>query len=250
MLDKLHIATYNIHKGFSGLNQRMIVHEQRTHLKDLNADIVFLQEVVGHHAEHATRFTNWPNQAQHEFLAGSTWPNFVYGKNMEYEAGHHGNAILSRYPIVSWENEDISTHRFESRGMLHCEISIPSWQENLHCICVHFGLFKRGKRQQLLALKRRIKKLVPSQAPLIIAGDFNDWREAARDILADILGLTEVFEFTRGRTARSYPASLPLLRLDRIYVRGFQVKNTHIHHGWPWSRTSDHAALSAEIIRI
>lgn len=227
----------------------MIVHEQRTHLQNLNTDIVFLQEVVGHHTKHPIHFENWPEKAQHEFLADTVWSDFVYGKNCVYETGHHGNAILSRYPITSWENEDISAHRFESRGMLHCEIKIPNWQENLHCICVHFGLFKNGRRQQLLALRRRIKKMVPQQAPLIIAGDFNDWREMAREILSDSLDLTEVFEFTSGRSACSYPSTRPFLRLDRIYVRGFQVTKTQVHHGEPWSKLSDHAALSAKIIR-
>lgn len=164
MFNKLHIATYNIHKGFSGFNQRLIVHEQRNSLRELNADIVFLQEVVGRHAKHAKRFSDWPDDSQHEFLADSVWPESVYGKNAVHEHGHHGNAILSRYPIVSWENEDISAHRFESRGLLHCEISIPGWEENLHCMCVHLGLFKKGRHIQLKALKKRINKLVPACA--------------------------------------------------------------------------------------
>ncbi|MCB1948779.1 endonuclease/exonuclease/phosphatase family protein [Nitrosomonas sp.] len=249
MLNRLHIATYNIHKGFSSFNKRLIVHKQRDCLRDLNADIVFLQEVVGHHAKHAARYTNWPNGGQHEFFADSTWPESVYGKNAVYESGHHGNAILSRYPIVSWENEDISAHRFESRGLLHCEISIPHWQENLHCICVHLGLFKKGRHAQLKALKRRIKRLVPEHAPLVIAGDFNDWREMTGPTVANALDLTEVFEFTDGRAARSFPSALPILRLDRIYVRGFHIENASVHHGHPWSKTSDHAALSTNVIR-
>ena len=250
MPKNLHIATYNIHKGFSSFNQRLIVHELRDHLRALNIDIVFLQEVIGHHTEHATRYKNWPGLSQYEFLADSVWSDFAYGKNAIYDAGHHGNAVLSRYPIVAWENEDISAHRFEKRGMLHCEICIPGWQENLHCICVHLGLFKHGQRLQLKALSRHIEQMVPHQAPLVIAGDFNDWREIASHILAEQLDLTEVFELTKGRAARSYPSSLPLLRLDRIYVRGFQVSNVHIHHGNPWSRISDHAALSTNVIRI
>jgi len=249
VLNKLHIATYNIHKGFSSFNQRLIVHEQRDCLRGLNADIVFLQEVVGHHTKHAARFNDWPDSSQHEFFADSVWPQSIYGKNAIYESGHHGNAILSRYPIVSWENEDISAHRFESRGLLHCEISIPEWEENLHCICVHLGLFKKGRHTQLRALKKRIKKLVPPHAPLVIAGDFNDWREMTGPMLANALDLTEVFEFTHGRAARSFPSALPILRLDRIYVRGFHIENTCVHHGHPWSKTSDHAALSTNVIR-
>lgn len=249
MTDKLHIATYNIHKGFSSFNQRMMLHELRDRLRMLGTDIVFLQEVVGEHSKHASRFESWPDRSQYEFLADSVWNDFAYGKNAVYDEGHHGNAILSRFPIVSWENEDISSHRFENRGLLHCEIGIPGWQENLHCICVHLGLFRRGQRKQLQAMEKRIKQLVPAHAPLVIAGDFNDWHGTAGRTLVKHLELTEVFEQAHGKTARSYPSIFPLLRLDRIYVRGFQVKNARVHQSRAWAKISDHAALSANIVR-
>ncbi|SFU77922.1 Metal-dependent hydrolase, endonuclease/exonuclease/phosphatase family [Nitrosomonas eutropha] len=245
----LHIATYNIHKGLSFFNQRVILHELRDYLRSLNVDIIFLQEVIGEHTLHASRFQDWPKDAQYEFLADAVWSDFAYGKNAVYNHGHHGNAILSRFPISSWENEDISAHRFESRGLLHCELTIPGWKDALHCICVHLGLFKRGRYQQLEAIERRIRQLVPPDAPLVLAGDFNDWRGVANQALANRLNLVEVFQHTQGKAARSFPSVLPLLRLDRIYIRGFQVKNARIFHNRPWSRISDHAALSAQIMR-
>ena len=55
----------------------------------------------------------------------------------------------------------------------------------------------------------------------------------------------EVFESYGRGPARSFPAMLPMLHLDRIYVRGFRVKLAHVHHGVHWARFSDHAALSA-----
>ncbi|ODT78266.1 MAG: hypothetical protein ABS69_08060 [Nitrosomonadales bacterium SCN 54-20] len=248
MLNKLHIATYNIHKGFSHFNRRVMVHQLRDSLRALNADIIFLQEVVGEHKGHGARFENWPESPQYEFLADSIWTDFAYGKNAVYDEGHHGNAILSRYPIVRWDNVDVSAHRFESRGLLHCEIGVPQWQENLHCICVHLGLFKRGRSRQLQLLERHIEELVPKDAPLVIAGDFNDWREMASRILAQRLALAEVFELTEGRSARTFPATLPLFRLDRIYVRGFHIERAQVHQGHPWSKISDHAVLSAQMI--
>jgi endonuclease/exonuclease/phosphatase family metal-dependent hydrolase len=58
-----------------------------------------------------------------------------------------------------------------------------------------------------------------------------------------------VFE-TYGRApARSFPAMLPVLHLDRIYVRGFRIKLAHVHRGPQWARVSDHAALSALLTR-
>ena len=51
-----------------------------------------------------------------------------------------------------------------------------------------------------------------------------------------------------GRPPKSFPSSLPVLRLDRIYVRGFAVESAQVHFGLPWSRISDHAALSAQLV--
>jgi endonuclease/exonuclease/phosphatase family metal-dependent hydrolase len=246
-MNTLKIATYNIHKGFSQFNRRFVLHELRERLQELNADIVFLQEVQGAHQLHGARHANYPAQPQHEFLAAETWLHHAYGMNSAYDDGHHGNAILSRFPIVRWDNQDVSAHRFESRGILHCEISIPQSDTTLHCLCVHFGLFKRGRGVQFEALVARILREVPSDAPLIIAGDFNDWNNHAQRLLEQELGLREVFEKHTGKLARSYPARLPMFRLDRIYVRGLEVLQGHVHARHPWDRISDHAALSAVI---
>ena len=243
----LHVATYNIHKGFSHFNRRMVVHELRDHLRLLNADIVFLQEVQGRHERHAQRFEDWPDEPQYEFLADSVWDDYAYGRNAVYDHGHHGNAILSRYPIISAENEDVSAHGLERRGLLHCEVGLPGAAQPLHCICVHLALHERGRRRQVGALIQRMHRLVPEGAPLIVAGDFNDWRNLAGRRLADALRLNEAFRDHWGRPARTYPSALPVLRLDRIYLRGFSVRHTEVHHGFPWSRISDHAALSARL---
>ena len=245
----LAVATYNIHKGFSHFNRRMIVHHLRDRLRLMGADICFLQEVVGHNARHARDQEHWPDEPQHEFLADQVWSDFAYGKNAVYKEGHHGNAILSRYPIVKWDNADISTNPIEQRGLLHAEIAVPGWKENLHCVCVHLGLFAPGRRRQVALICERIESLVPHRAPLVLAGDFNDWRAKASDPLNQ-LGVTEVFETFHGRIARTFPARLPILSLDRIYIRGFEVQSTKIHHGLGWSKLSDHAALAANLALI
>ncbi len=245
----LNIASYNIHKGFSFFNRRMVVHEVRDRLADMNADIVFLQEVLGEHAAHAGRIHNWPEKPQHEFIAQGIWTDFAYGKNAVYDHGHHGNAILSRYPILRWDNLDISAHSFEQRGLLHCELGVPDLDQPLHAICLHLALTESGRRKQLQRLSERIRDLVPDSAPLIIAGDFNDWRQRAARHLAHDLGLREVFESAHGRLALSFPAALPMFALDRIYVRGFHVAGARVMHGAPWRRLSDHAALTAQLQR-
>ncbi|MDP2694928.1 MAG: endonuclease/exonuclease/phosphatase family protein [Gallionella sp.] len=241
----LKIATYNIHKGFSHFNRRVVLHELRDRLRELDADIVFLQEVQGEHTRHAERFHNYPGCAQHEFIAEEVWLHSVYGKNSVYEAGHHGNAILSRFPILKSLNMDVSAHRFESRGLLHCEIDLDG--RRVHCLCAHFGLFAKGKRAQTAALIEYVRNGVPPDAPLIIAGDFNDWHNQMSRKMSGELGMHDVFHLHNGSPACSYPAALPLLRLDRIYVRGFTVSHCDVHVGGDWQRLSDHAALSAQL---
>jgi len=243
----LSIVTWNIHKGFSQFNRRMMVHELRERLRALDADIVFLQEVQGRHEGHAERHEDWPAEPQHEFLAADVWENHAYGRNMVYDHGHHGNAILARFPILSAHNQDVTRLRFEKRGLLHCAVAVPDQPHPLHCVCAHLSLFGRSRRHQYDALATFIETNVPRAAPLIIAGDFNDWRGRACDLLAPRLDLVEVFAGEDARPSRSFPAALPLFRLDRIYVRGLSITECAVHHGPPWSTISDHAALSASL---
>lgn len=241
---RLRVATLNIHKGLSFFNRRMVIHELREGLRKLDADIVFLQEVQGLHEKNALRFGTWPQVAQHEFLAGDGWQH-AYGRNAVYDHGHHGNAILSRFPILSADNHDVSTHRFESRGLLHCRVSVPGIAAPLDCACIHLSLDERGRRRQLEAMARHLAG--PGEAPMIVAGDFNDWRHSASELLSSALGLAEVSVTRIGRPARTFPSIFPLLQLDRIYVRGFEVLGAQAHRGAPWRLLSDHIAVSAEL---
>jgi endonuclease/exonuclease/phosphatase family metal-dependent hydrolase len=239
------VATYNIHKGFSHLTRRMVIHELKEKLHGLSADLLFLQEVQGAHHRNAGRYHDWPGKPQHEFIADTMWREVAYGRNAVYRNGHHGNALLSRFPMLSHENEDISAHAFETRGLLHCELEIEPDAPSLHCLNVHLGLFERGRQWQIQALVDRIRDTVPRDAPMIIAGDFNDWRRKADRTLCDSLGVVEVFEAVKGRPARTFPAMMPMFRLDRIYARGLDIVDARVHYAFPSARMSDHAALAA-----
>ena len=246
----LHVATCNIHKGFSQFNGNMAIHDLREQLHTLAPDIVFLQEVQGLHRLNAQRHDNWPDQPQHEFIAGDIWSDTAYGRNVVRDHRHHGNAILSRFPITDSHNQDVTHLRFEPRGLLHSTIEMPDLSQPLHCVCVHLSLLGRSRRLQLDELADRIETVAPRGAPLIIAGDFNDWRNQAHDELANRLGMTEVFNGHKRRPPRSFPAFLPIFALDRIYVRGFRVIDVAVHSGRAWSRITDHAALSARLIPL
>ncbi len=243
--EKLTILSYNIHKGFS-LDRRFVLGAIRQAIQRTHAELVFLQEVVGENKRHSKRVNDWPVATQLEYLADSLWPHFAYGKNAVYTEGHHGNAILSRRPITSYENIDISNNRFERRGLLHATInSLLPGRPDVHLICVHLDLFEKGRIQQLDRIVKRIHEHVPDECPLIIAGDFNDWRENASPILFGELGVQEVFSNLYGKHARSFPAWFPFLPLDRIYTRGFREIEANCFTEPPWDSLSDHGALLA-----
>lgn len=241
----LRVLTYNIHKGFTAGNTRFVLHPMREQLRLADVDVVFLQEIQGEHHGHSARVTDWPDESQFEFLADTIWPHYAYGKNAIYHAGHHGNAILSKYPFVYWENFNVSSMRSASRSVLHGVIECFHPPRRVHLLCIHFDFMALERKRQLRLLNEHIHYHVPRDEPLIIAGDFNDWHSAAHRHIAQDLGLDEVFRQIRGRYARTYPAWMPLLPLDRIYYRNLQPMECDCLRHAPWHRLSDHAPLYA-----
>ncbi|MES2151627.1 MAG: endonuclease/exonuclease/phosphatase family protein [Pseudomonadota bacterium] len=265
---KIRVATYNIHKGVSSIRSMPRVHALKKAIALFDADVVFLQEVQGRHDRNAAQFGDesrghhhWPEEAQHEFLAGESH-HAAYGMNAVYDHGHHGNALLSTHPIADIRNHDVSDHAYERRGILHCVLKTPKGL--VHCYVVHLGLFESGRGRQTQALIDCVNEFSPMGEPVIIAGDFNDWRNNLSDKLRAALGVVEVFdELGSGSTldqlvrdltgreskapARTFPAALPWFRLDRIYVRGFKVDNAQVLHGTLWAKLSDHAPIVANL---
>ncbi len=227
-------------------NLRFILHEIRESLRTLDADVVLLQEIHGERNISDNRFDDWHNNSQFEFLADDVWPHHAYGKNAIYKAGHHGNAILSKYPFIEWENIDVSIMKKASRSLLHGTFQLPSSEKKIHIICIHLGLLERERENQLITLSERINSHVPHDEPLIIAGDFNDWRGNAERHLHDDLDVKEVFKEAHGAHARTFPALFPVLSMDRIYYRGLEVVDCWNLRGKPWQRLSDHTPLLAK----
>jgi endonuclease/exonuclease/phosphatase family metal-dependent hydrolase len=80
-----------------------------------------------------------------------------------------------------------------------------------------------------------------------VAGDFNDWKARLSEPLAQELSLREAGIEQLGRHARTFPTWLPMLPLDRVYVRGFNIHSHEVLNGQPWSRMSDHAAVMVDL---
>ena len=132
--DILRVATYNIHKGVQGLGpaRRLEIHNLGLAVEQLDADLVCLQEVRKLHRREQRYFHHWPELPQADFLAPEGF-EAVYRTNAITKHGEHGNALLTRWPVVGHQHEDISDHRFSSAACCMCRCRYkaawctPSW---------------------------------------------------------------------------------------------------------------------------
>ena len=236
----LRIATYNIHKGVQGLGpaRRLEIHNLGHAVEQLDADIVCLQEVRKLHRREEQYFTRWPELPQAEFLCPEGY-FALYQTNARTKHGEHGNALLSRWPVVSHGHEDMSDHRFEQRGLLHAELKIG--RRKVHVIVLHLGLIAGSRGRQVEQMLRFIEREIPRTAPVIVAGDFIDWGGKLRPLLNN-----HGFQDFIGQRALTYPSRLPLTQLDYVYCRGLKPVGLEIPRGRIWWRMSDHLPLIAE----
>lgn len=246
--DVLRVATYNIHKGVRGVGprKRLEIHNLGLGIEALDADLVCLQEVRLFEKRDATRFTRtilgWPDQGQADFLAPEGY-TAAYRTNCTTRHGEHGNALLSRWPIGDIGHHDVSDHRFEQRGLLH----VPVWWQGVevHAVVAHLGLIHASRVRQVERLAAFIASEVPAGAPLLVAGDFNDWGEKL-DSPMHAIGLHRARAGAE-RAQRTFPSAVPIFALDRVYTRGLACVSATVPRNSGWSRMSDHLPLVVEL---
>jgi endonuclease/exonuclease/phosphatase family metal-dependent hydrolase len=104
----------------------------------------------------------------------------------------------------------------------------------------------RDRRKQYANLVHYIEEAIAPDVPIILAGDFNDWQGEASECLREAGCRRFSCSIVAGTRQLSGP--LPVLPLDRIYVRGLRVVSAEVLHGRPWSRLSDHLPLTASLL--
>ena len=242
---KIRILSYNIHKGFTIGNTDFILEHIRNAMREVNADILFLQEVLGDHRDSKCRIPDWETAIQFEYLADSAWPHFAYGKNAVYSEGHHGNAILSKFPIMDWSNQSISTNRFEQRGLLKAKILIPELEKEIILANTHLDLTQGGRNKQATMIIDDLKR--DSDTPWILVGDFNDWNKKISPRIERELQAKEAFKYLHGNYPSTFPSFMPLLSLDRVFLNKITaISAVTLNHGH-WKKLSDHLPIYVEL---
>lgn len=246
----LRVATYNIHKGVRGLGplRRLEIHNLCLAVEAMDADVVCLQEVRHFNHDEARNFSAsrfghaaWPDRCQAQYLAPEGYES-AYRSNAVTRGGEHGNALLSRWPLGDIGHHDVSDHRFEQRGLLHVPVK---WRNiEVHVVVVHLGLIGASRARQAARVAELVTRQLPPEAPVLVAGDFNDWSEALDNILVPA-GLTRARTPELARVP-TFPSRVPVLALDRVYTRGLRCTSVMVPRGGAWVRMSDHLPLVAE----
>ena len=239
-LSTFRVATYNIHKGVQGLGpaRRLEIHNIGHAIEQLDADVVCLQEVRKGHRKEEKFFKHWPALPQADFLAPEGY-EAIYKTNAVTAHGEHGNAMLSRWPVLMHQHEDMSDHRLEQRGLLHAQVQVQA--RSVHVIVLHLGLIPASRVRQITQVLDFIQREIPADAPVVVAGDFNDWGSRVGQMMQG----AGLLEWSHSRSL-TYPSRLPIVQLDHVYARGLRPTGVMVPHGRIWRQMSDHLPLVAE----
>lgn len=216
------IATWNIHSCVGGdarFSPDRIAHV----IRDLDADVVGVQEIGWHH-----RGETGLDQFAH--LAAATGMRVLSAPTKHNDHAHYGNALLTRLPVLSFEPIDLSLRFREPRGGLSAVLDLAG--RELRVIVAHLGLdpWERGQQvEKIIAQVERAPTL-----PTVFMGDLNEW--TARSPRLD--RLAQAFE--DWVAPRSFNARLPTLRLDRVYVRGLKLPKSAVVRTTLTRHASDH----------
>ncbi len=223
----LRIATYNVHKC-RGLDGRVNVARIGGVLGELEADVIALQEVLAHQAEEISKDIGMP---------------YALGENRKHRGYAYGNVVLSRLPIASSRNYDLSVRGREERGCLRADLLVGN-DAVLHVFNVHLGtaLIERRHQGRMLIAPELLND-TSLESPRIVLGDFNEWTHglATRLLRSHLLSADIRVHLQRSRT---YPGLLPFLHLDHIYYDpALRLERLSLHRTRKALVASDHLPL-------
>lgn len=230
------VTTYNIHKC-RGLDRRVRPKRIAEVLREIDADVIALQEVVG--MDQAAREHN-----QVQAIAEELGMDFRIGENRRLRGGAYGNAVLSRLPILEDRNHDLTWRRYEPRGCLEVKLH-PGEQSTVHVYNVHLGTGFFERRYQAHRLFEAIAGDTNS-FPRIVLGDFNEWTRGVTTRLMSFHLQSAEPDQRLGR-ARTYPGVFPILHLDHVYYNSLLgLKQVAVHRSRLALAASDHLPIVAD----
>jgi endonuclease/exonuclease/phosphatase family metal-dependent hydrolase len=236
--ETLRVVTYNVHRC-KGLDGRVRPDRVAKVLKEIDADIVALQEVVCIPGGE-------PESDQAHFIAREIGADFLFGENRKLWGGAYGNVVLSKLPMKTVKNHDLSVRGRERRGCLHIDVEVGG--RMVHVFNVHLGtafMERRKQGRQLAGLDILLNNEL--KGPRLLLGDFNEWAPGlTTKLLRAHMQSVDIKKHLQRR--RTYPGVLPMFHLDHIYHdESMEVVGLTLHRTRTALVASDHLPLVAEL---
>lgn len=225
---RLRVATYNVH-GCIGRDGRFNAGRTLQVLRELDADVIALQELRWRHEEALHLLAEFGESLGYAALAGPT---------LMREDGHFGNALLTRLGVLDVSRIDLSVTGREPRGAL--DVRLGAGGAALRVIATHLGLRPAERRWQMRQLLVRMGS--PGVGPLVLMGDLNEWFLWGQPLrwLRRHFGPTPA--------PPTFPARWPLFALDRIWIEPRAILGVVRVHATALARAaSDHLPLRADL---
>jgi endonuclease/exonuclease/phosphatase family metal-dependent hydrolase len=231
----LRIATYNIHRC-RGLDRRTIPARIAEVLREIGADVVALQEVIG---------AGPAGAGQAEEIGAALGMGWVMTTVRHLRKHLFGNVVLSRFPIVHHSHYELSWRTCEARACQRADLDLGQGR-TLHVYNVHLGTAVLERRYQAARLASFVHDHRVT-GPKIILGDFNEWtRGLATKTLSSLFDSVDIHAHLRRR--RTYPGIFPLLHLDHIYYEGkVEIRGVELPRTRKALIASDHLPLVANV---
>lgn len=153
------VATFNIHIGKDAENNLNLRETIKT-LQATHADIIGLEEIERHSPR--SMFEDQPR-----LLAEALGLYYHFEPALSVGPFEFGNALLSRYPIISTERIELKSHK-EDRVALLATLEVQG--EPLRVLVTHLGLVKQERAHDVEELNKRLQE---REGPVLVLGDFN-----------------------------------------------------------------------------
>lgn len=224
----LTLATYNIHACI-GADGRYEPERIVQVLRELDADVVALQEVEHHDVDGHDLL---------DYLSAKTGLTAVAGPTLLRKTRHYGNAILTRLPILAVNRVDLTLPGHEARGAL--DITLDGNGRRVQVVATHLGLRPWERRQQVRELLKLFN--IGSASIYVLMGDLNEWFLWGRPLR------WLHAHFKRSPHCATFPARWPFMALDRLWVHPRRrLAKVEVHASDLARVASDHLPLKGII---
>ncbi len=239
----IRVMTFNIHHG-AGTDGLLDLSRTAAVIRDAEPDVVGLQEVD----RHFDARSDFVDQAR--WLARDLHMHVVFGANLDLDPPapnlprrQYGTAVLSRYPILDWDNTYLP--RFgdhEQRGLLRTRINVRGVK--LRFYTTHL---QHNDAAERLAQAQAIKELIgtPDES-VILLGDLNATPDAP-EIQALVDGLVDAWEEAGVGDGNTHPSEDPTHRIDYVLQSGDVVART-VAVLTSAAGASDHLPVVADVV--